>query len=69
MEIGASGDRETKTIATRRNGGSGGRSGDQVIARDQVIGKTKAYRGLARMSADRELPLISTEDTDRKGAL
>jgi hypothetical protein len=63
MEIGASGDRETKTIATRRNGGSGGRSGDQVI------GKTKAYRGLARMSADRELPLISTEDTDRKGAL
>ena len=49
MEIGASGDRETKTIATRRNGGSGGRSGDQVIARDQVIGKTKA---LPRIDAD-----------------
>jgi len=45
MEIGASGDRETKTIATRRNGGSGGRSGDLVI------GKTKAYGGLGGMSA------------------
>jgi hypothetical protein len=50
MEIGASGDRETKTIATRRNGGSGGRSGDQVI------GKTKAYRGLARMSGSENSP-------------
>ena len=48
MEIGASGDRETKTIATRRNGAADGRSGDQVI------GKTKAYRGLTLMIADRK---------------
>jgi hypothetical protein len=48
---------------------------------DPVIGKTKVYRGLTRMSADREkakpttealrhgeenLPLINTDDTDRR---
>jgi hypothetical protein len=52
MEIGASGDRETKTIATRRNGGSGGRSVDQVIGKTKALPRIDADERGSRATAD-----------------